>query len=109
MNQAKLVKWQYCKNLNDINKAILQNDQDWEELKSAEQIISITFDTTKKLECTARDADGWSVNAVQNHTLTRHISAGIAIRWLFTIQRPENVRSRNFQKEIRAAELHLCR
>nr|DAE32728.1 MAG TPA: hypothetical protein [virus sp. ctFlR8] len=45
MNQAKLVKWQYCKNLNDINQAILQNDQNWEELKSAEQIISITFDT----------------------------------------------------------------
>lgn len=42
---VKLVNWQYCKNLNDINKAIISNDPDWEGLKSAEQIISITFDT----------------------------------------------------------------
>lgn len=43
-NPVKLVNWQYCKDLNDINQAIISNDQNWEGLKSAEQIISITFD-----------------------------------------------------------------
>ena len=37
--------WQYCKDLNDINKAILMKDDNWEDLLSAEQIVSITFDT----------------------------------------------------------------
>ena len=44
-NNMKLVNWQYCKNLNDINYAIKNNDDNWDGLKSAEQIISITFDT----------------------------------------------------------------
>ena len=37
--------WQYCKNLNDINHAIDEQNNDWEDLKSAEQIISITYDS----------------------------------------------------------------
>lgn len=41
----KLVNWQYCKDPNDINKAILSEDNNWQGLKSSEQIISITFDT----------------------------------------------------------------
>ena len=43
-NPVKLVNWQYCKDPNDINQAIISNDHNWEGLKSAEQIISITFD-----------------------------------------------------------------
>lgn len=41
----KTVMWQYCKNPNDINDAIMDSDPDWEGLESAEQIISITYDT----------------------------------------------------------------
>ena len=37
--------WQYAVNLNDINDAIMTDDADWEGLHSAEQIISITYDT----------------------------------------------------------------
>ena len=40
-----LVNWKYCKDLNDINQAIMSHDPNWEGLNSAEQIISITFDT----------------------------------------------------------------
>lgn len=40
-----LINWQYCKNLNDINTAILKNDDDWVGLTSADQIISITYNT----------------------------------------------------------------
>ena len=43
----KLINWQYCKNLNDINKAMTYDDYNWDGLKSAEQIISITFDTNQ--------------------------------------------------------------
>lgn len=39
------INWQYCKNLNDINRAIKERDENWEGLKSAEQIISITWDS----------------------------------------------------------------
>lgn len=41
----KHIMWQYCKNLNDINHAIDEQNNDWEDLKSAEQIISITYDS----------------------------------------------------------------
>lgn len=40
----KLVSWSYCKDPNDINKAILEEDENWGGLKSAEQIISISWD-----------------------------------------------------------------
>lgn len=39
------VAWQYCKNLNEINRAIIDRNPNWEGLTSAEQIVSITFDT----------------------------------------------------------------
>lgn len=39
-----LINWQYCKNPNDINDAIKNNDWNWEGLTSAEQIVSITYD-----------------------------------------------------------------
>lgn len=45
MKRAKLVNWQYCKDPNDINKAIMSNDPNWEGLESADQIISISYDT----------------------------------------------------------------
>lgn len=39
----KLVNWQYCKNLNDIDEAIKNRDENWEGLTSADDIISITY------------------------------------------------------------------
>ena len=39
----KHVNWQYCKDLNDINEAIKNRDEDWEGLTSADYIISITY------------------------------------------------------------------
>lgn len=39
------VNWQYCKNLNDINDAIVNQDKDWDGLKDADDIISITYDS----------------------------------------------------------------
>lgn len=45
MKSKKYIMWQYVKDLNDINNAILSEDEDWDSLKSAEQIISITYDT----------------------------------------------------------------
>lgn len=48
MKQERLVNWQYCKDKNDINKAIMSDDPDWERLKSADQIISISYDTSQK-------------------------------------------------------------
>ena len=38
------IMWQYCQNLNDINKAIEERDPEWEGLISAKQIISVSFD-----------------------------------------------------------------
>lgn len=38
------VMWQYCNDLNDINKAIDTHDEDWEGLTSAEDIISVMLD-----------------------------------------------------------------
>lgn len=40
-----LVNWQYCNDPNDINEAIKTKDKDWEGLTSANDIISITYDT----------------------------------------------------------------
>lgn len=37
------INWQYCTNLNDINKAIKTKDEDWEGLTSADDIINITW------------------------------------------------------------------
>ena len=45
MKSKKYIMWQYAKDLNDINNAILTEDENWDGLKSAEQIISITYDT----------------------------------------------------------------
>lgn len=45
MKSKKYIMWQYVKDLNDINNAILTEDENWDGLKSAEQIISITYDT----------------------------------------------------------------
>lgn len=38
-----LVNWQYCKNLNDIDNAIIYGNEDWKGLTSADDIISITY------------------------------------------------------------------
>lgn len=45
MKSKKYIMWQYVEDLNDINNAILTEDENWDGLKSAEQIISITYDT----------------------------------------------------------------
>lgn len=49
----KKVKWQFCKDPNDINKAIERNqcvkDINWEGLKSVDQIISITKHITDSI------------------------------------------------------------
>lgn len=47
MKRERLVNWQYCKNPNDINKSIMSNDPNWEGLESADQIISILYDTSQ--------------------------------------------------------------
>lgn len=43
--ERHLISWQYCKNLNDINIAIKEKDENWEGLTDAKQIISITYDS----------------------------------------------------------------
>ena len=43
--ERNLIGWQYCKNLNDINTAIKEQDENWEGLTDAKQIISITYDS----------------------------------------------------------------
>ena len=45
MKTKKYIMWQFVKDLNDFNNAILTEDEDWDGLKSAEQIISITYNT----------------------------------------------------------------
>ena len=40
----KYIMWQYVEDPNDINDAILTEDESWEGLYSAEQIISISWD-----------------------------------------------------------------
>ena len=44
-NTKKVIYWQYANSPNDINKAIVSEDPEWDGLESAEQIISITYDT----------------------------------------------------------------
>lgn len=39
-----MVMWQYCKDPNEINNAIVMQDENWEGLTSADQIIGITWD-----------------------------------------------------------------
>lgn len=48
MKPKKFIMWQYAKDLNDINNAIVTEDKNWEGLHSAEQIISITYDTNHR-------------------------------------------------------------
>ncbi len=40
------VNWNYCKDLNDINNAIANPNEDWEGLNDANDIISIAFDAS---------------------------------------------------------------
>ena len=40
----KDINWQYCKNLNDISKAIKEKDENWDGI-TADNIISITYDS----------------------------------------------------------------
>ena len=40
-----LLCWNYCKNLNDINTAIKENNENWPGL-AADNIVSITYDST---------------------------------------------------------------
>jgi len=49
IERKKHIVWQYCKDLNDINEAIETEDGNWEQLKSADQIISVTYDTNHGL------------------------------------------------------------
>lgn len=46
---VKEIMWQYCEDPNDINEAIRRNlcglETDWDGLESAEQIISISWDS----------------------------------------------------------------
>ena len=41
----KIVHFQYCKDPNKINDVIINGDSNWDGLKSAVQIISISYDT----------------------------------------------------------------
>lgn len=43
--EYEYLMWQYCKDPNDIDKAIEEGDPNWEGLKSLHQIISITYDS----------------------------------------------------------------
>ncbi len=45
MGEQKLINWQYFRDPNDVNDAIISHDENWEGLESAEQILSITYDT----------------------------------------------------------------
>ena len=47
--KKQFIFWQYCKDLNDINDAIETGNGNWEQLKSADQIISVTYDTNHGL------------------------------------------------------------
>ena len=40
----KGIMWQYTNDPNDINDAIYKQDENWEGLKSPDQILSITYD-----------------------------------------------------------------
>lgn len=39
----RTISWNYCKDLNEINSAIMSGDENWEGI-TAENIISITWD-----------------------------------------------------------------
>ena len=39
----QFISWQYCNDPNKINEAIKKEDENWEGLRSAEQIISISW------------------------------------------------------------------
>lgn len=41
------VNWQWCKDPNEINEAIRTQNPNWDGLESAEQIISISYDTNQ--------------------------------------------------------------
>lgn len=43
----KLINWQYCKDPNKINEAIITHDENWEGLYTVDQIISISYDTSQ--------------------------------------------------------------
>lgn len=43
-----VVNWQYVKNLNEINEAIKNPNDNWDGLTSASDIISITYDTAHR-------------------------------------------------------------
>lgn len=45
--KATLINWQYCKDPNRINEAILTHDENREGLYTADQIISISYDTNQ--------------------------------------------------------------
>lgn len=40
-----LIMWQYTNDPNDINEALMNYDENWEDLRIVSQIISITYDT----------------------------------------------------------------
>lgn len=45
----QLLVWQYTDDPNEVNEAILKgNNPNWEGLKSADQIVNITYDTEQK-------------------------------------------------------------
>ena len=44
-----VVMWQYCKDPNEINEAIVTQNENWDGLKSADQIISITWDPSSAM------------------------------------------------------------
>ena len=43
--EKNIVSWAYCKNLNEVNNAILNGDENWEGLTDAKQVTSITYDS----------------------------------------------------------------
>ena len=43
----QIIHWQYIKDPNDINKAILWGYENWDGLKDASQIISVTYDSNQ--------------------------------------------------------------
>ena len=45
---GKILNWQYCSDPNDINQAITEKDMDWEGLRTAKDIVSITYDTNHR-------------------------------------------------------------
>lgn len=48
MQMKTKLMWQFCKDLNDVNKVIDNPDPNWEGLESADQIINIEWSTEHK-------------------------------------------------------------